>query len=446
MDAAQVLIGFATAVGLVALGFLLGRRRRTNSTGPHRRLEEHEFYPFVADDHGHIQFQADRFLEAVDHFMGEWNPLAAGELIVIGEQNFIRDTFASADLTRYKQFFARYGGDAIISDNAVFLENYRRIVRLVGKSFPHTGIEILLHDLVNPSRSVLEIEGGEVTGRAVGAGTTNLVLDLKTRRSQGQDKLNYELTIGARRFKCTTIPIFRTEYGLVGAICINIDARFMREHVMADRARLEAFFDNLLRVDMRLDENILSQAEFRAAMNGKRHFLDEAIRASGPSVPGHRLAAIMFSDIVDYTRLMEGDEHRALTTVAANSKLHLAVAARHGGEVLKQMGDGLLLRFDSVARAVEAAREIQTQVEAEGVYRLRVGIHLGEVAEVGGDVLGDGVNLASRIQAEAQPGTIAISEVVAANIRNRPGIMLTPLGDRHLKNVTEPMRLFAVEV
>ena len=62
-------------------------------------------------------------------------------------------------------------------------------------------------------------------------GTTNLVLDLKTRRHQNQDKLNYELSIGARRFKCTTIPIFREEYGLVGAICINIDERFLREEV-----------------------------------------------------------------------------------------------------------------------------------------------------------------------------------------------------------------------
>lgn len=446
MDPSQALIGLVTAIGLVAVGFGLGRRQKTASSGPNRRLEEYDFYPFVADEHRHIVFRSDLFLQAVDHFLGERNPLAAGELIVIGEQNFIRDTFSSADLVRYKQLFNRYDGDSIISDNAAFLENYRRIVRLVGKSFPHTGIEVLLHDLVNPSRSVIEIEGGEVTGRAVGAGTTNLVLDLKTRRSQGQDKLNYELTIGARRFKCTTIPIFRTEYGLVGAICINIDARFMREHVLADRARLEAFFDNLLRVDMRLDENILSPAEFRAAMSGKRHFLDEAIRASASSTPGHRLAAIMFSDIADYTRLMEGDEHKALATVDANVKLHLAAAARHGGAVLKEMGDGLLLRFDSVARAVDAAREIQAQVETDGSYRLRVGIHAGEVVEVGGDVLGDGVNLASRIQAEAQPGTIAVSEVVAANVRNQPGIVVTPLGDRYLKNVTDPIRLFAVEV
>jgi class 3 adenylate cyclase len=445
METAQLLFGLAAA-GLLVLGFGLGRRRPGGWQGPSRRLEEYDFYPFVADEYGHIQFRADRFLQAVDHFMRERNPLAAGELIVIGEQNFVRDTFSSADLTRYKHFFERYDGDSIISDNAAFLENYRRIVRLVGQSFPHTGIEILLHDLVNPSRSVIEIEGGEVTGRAVGAGTTNLVLDLKTRRSQGQDKLNYELTIGARRFKCTTIPIFRSEYGLVGAICINIDARFMREHVMVDQARLEAFFDNLLTVEMRLDENILSPAEFRAAMSGKRHFLDEAIRASAPGAPGHRLAAIVFSDIVDFTSLMEVDEHRALATVQANTKLHLATAARHGGTVLKEMGDGLLLRFDSVARAVDAAREIQAQVEADGSYRLRVGIHVGEVAEVGGDVLGDGVNLASRIQAEAHPGTIAVSEVVAANVRNQPGIVVTPLGDRYLKNVTDPIRLFTVEV
>src|SRR5262249_39294441 len=153
------------------------------------------------------------------------------------------------------------------------------IVRLIGQSFPNTGIEILLHDLVNPSASVVAIENGIVTGRVIGNGTTKLVLDLKTRGHQGQDKLNYELNIGGRQFKCTTIPIFRPDFGLVGAICINIDARFLREAVVPNAARLNAFFDNFLKVDMELDENILSKDEYRAALLGKRHFLDEAIRA-----------------------------------------------------------------------------------------------------------------------------------------------------------------------
>lgn len=76
----------------------------------------------------------------------------------------------------------------------------------------------------------------------------------------------------------TTIPIFRPEYGLVGAICINIHERFLREEVMTNPEKLRAFMDNFLKADMLVEEDILSPAEYRAAINGKRHFLDEAIR------------------------------------------------------------------------------------------------------------------------------------------------------------------------
>lgn len=140
---------------------------------------------------------------------------------MIGEQNGVRDTFGSEALAGYKRLFDAYDGDEVINENEAFLDNYKRIVRLIGQSFPNTGIEILLHNLVNPSRSVIAIENWAVTGRALEMGTTSLLLDLKTRRQRGQDKLNYQLDIGGRRFKCTTIPIFRPEYGLVGAICIS---------------------------------------------------------------------------------------------------------------------------------------------------------------------------------------------------------------------------------
>ena len=216
----------------------------------------------------------------------------------------MRDTFASEAVGRYREPYQRYDGDAVVSDNALFLENYRRIVNQIGRSFPNAGIEILLHNLVNPSRSLVAIENADVTGRAVGTGATNLVLDLKTRRQRGEDKVNYELNIGSRQFKCTTIPIFRPDYGLVGAICINIDTRFLRDDVMHNVDHLEAFFDNLLRTDFQLDENILSKDEYR---NGKRHFLDEAIRTGGGGKE-RQLAAILFSDIVGFTAIMGEDE------------------------------------------------------------------------------------------------------------------------------------------
>ena len=116
-------------------------------------------------------------------------------------------------------------------DNDEFLENYKRIVRLIGRTFRDMGIEVLLHNLANPAKSICAIEGGDVTGRALELGTTSLVIDLKKRRLLNQDKLNYELNIGARRFKCTTIPIYRREFGLVAALCVNIDINYVRDEV-----------------------------------------------------------------------------------------------------------------------------------------------------------------------------------------------------------------------
>ncbi|MES1181578.1 MAG: PAS domain-containing protein, partial [Flavobacterium sp.] len=144
--------------------------------------------------------------------------------------------------------------------------------RLIGQTFKHMGIEILLHNLMNPSRSVVEIENGEVTGRKAGIGTTMLVLDLKKRKTRNEDKLNYELNIGARKFKCTTIPIFRNDYGLIGAVCINIDVNYITDEVMKSKTQPEEFFKNYCKTDMVLEENILSKEECEKAIKGKTNW------------------------------------------------------------------------------------------------------------------------------------------------------------------------------
>src|SRR5207244_5770857 len=156
-----------------------------------------------------------------------------------------------------------------------YIQNYLRLIRPIGKSFQNTGIEILLHNLADPAHSLIVLENN-VTGRHLRDGTTNLLIDLKKRQLQHEDKLNYELNIGSRRFKCTTIPIIRKEFGVVGAICINIDANYLTEEVMQSKERIEAWFKNFCRTDMQLDENILSKDEYAKAMKGQRHFKDEA--------------------------------------------------------------------------------------------------------------------------------------------------------------------------
>ena len=113
-----------------------------------------------------------------------------------------------------------------------------------------------------------------VTGRNIDAPATNLVHDLKMRGMQNQDKLNYELNIGSRKFKCTTIPIYRDGYGLVGAICINVDYHYINEEVRRDEKKLNSFINSICKTDMILDENILSEDEYKKALAGKRHFRD----------------------------------------------------------------------------------------------------------------------------------------------------------------------------
>ena len=180
------------------------------------------------------------------------------------------------DRARYARLYKRYDGDEIRIDTAKFLSNFKRIVRLIGDSFPDTGIEILLHDLTNPTTALTVIKNN-VTGRDIEAPATNLVLDLKRRRQARQDKLNYELNIGARKFKCTTIPILREPDGLIGAICINVDVNYLNDEVLEHEDRLHAFIRALCKTDMKLDENILSQDEYQKALSGKRHFRDFSV-------------------------------------------------------------------------------------------------------------------------------------------------------------------------
>src|SRR5437763_4928378 len=166
---------------------------------------------------------------------------AALQLIFIGEQNNVRTQHEPTEQKVYAQLFGKYNGKKIADDTHEFLENYERMVRLIGKSFSNTGIEILLHNLADPAHSLITLENN-VTGRHLRDGTTSLLIDLKKRQLLNEEKLNYELNIGARKFKCTTIPIKRKEFGIIGAICINIDANYITEEVLRDRQRIETWF------------------------------------------------------------------------------------------------------------------------------------------------------------------------------------------------------------
>jgi len=264
----------ASAIFLVA-GFLWGKyKERRRKFG--RRLEEYDFYPFTVTRENFGEFSLKDFRLGMHYFLKNEDHTAARQLIFIGEQNNVRQKLEPAEQKVYAQLFEKYNGKKVTDDTHEFLENYERIVRLIGKSFPNTGIEILLHNLADPAHSLITLENN-VTGRHLRDGTTNLLIDLKRRQLLHEDKLNYELNIGARKFKCTTIPITRKEYGVVGAICINVDVNYLTDEVMKNQERLETFFRNICRTDMQLDENILSKDEYAKALKGKRHFKDEAV-------------------------------------------------------------------------------------------------------------------------------------------------------------------------
>jgi predicted transcriptional regulator YheO len=270
----NVIASILVSLLFLAMGFLWGKyKERRRKFG--RNLEEYDFYPFTVTRENFGEFSLKDFRLGMHYFLKNEDQTAARQLIFIGEQNNVRSQLEPAEQKVYAQLFDKYGGKKIVDDTTEFLENYVRVVRLIGKSFSNTGIEILLHNLADPAHSLILLENN-VTGRHLRDGTTNLLIDLKKRQLLNEDKLNYELNIGTRRFKCTTIPITRKEFGIVGAICINVDVNYLTDEVMSSKERIETFFQNLCRTEMQLDENILSKDEYTKALKGKRHFKDEA--------------------------------------------------------------------------------------------------------------------------------------------------------------------------
>src|SRR5256885_2554902 len=271
----NVVASIVVSVFSLATGFLWGkykeRRRRFG-----RNLDEYDFYPFTVTRENFGEFSLKDFRLGMHYFLKNNDYAAARQLIFIVEQNNVRNQLEPAEQKVYAQLFGKYDGKKVVDDTNEYLENYVRLVRLIGKSFPNTGIEILLHNLADPAHSLIVLENN-ATGRHLRDGTTNLLIDLKKRQLLNEEKLNYELNIGTRKFKCTTIPVYRKEYGIVGAICINVDANYITEEVLQDRQRIETWFRNFLRTDMQLDENILSKDEYAKALKGKRHFKDETV-------------------------------------------------------------------------------------------------------------------------------------------------------------------------
>jgi class 3 adenylate cyclase len=157
-----------------------------------------------------------------------------------------------------------------------------------------------------------------------------------------------------------------------------------------------------------------------------------------------QLAAIMFTDIVGYTALMGNDDRKAFDILSKNRTLQKPIIEEFNGRWIKELGDGVMASFNTVADVVYAAIKIQEACNALKEYQLRIGIHLGDVLFENDDVFGDGVNIASRIQTAAKPGSIYISESVQRNISNKKDIQAKFIKEETLKNVKEPVRIYEI--
>ena len=180
----NVIASIIASLVLLAAGFLWGKYKERRKYG--RNLEEYDFYPFTINRENFPEFNLKDFRLGMHYFLKNNDYTAARQLIFIGEQNNVRAQLEPSEQKVYARLFEKYEGKKIADDTTEYLENYVRIVRLIGKSFPNSGIEILLHNLADPSHSLIVLENN-VTGRHLRDGTTNLLIDLKKRQLLQED-------------------------------------------------------------------------------------------------------------------------------------------------------------------------------------------------------------------------------------------------------------------
>src|SRR5713101_6787856 len=163
-----------------------------------------------------------------------------------------------------------------------------------------------------------------------------------------------------------------------------------------------------------------------------------------------KLAAIMFTDIVGFSRQMGADEAHTLRLLTVHDQIVRQAVAEYSGHVIKTVGDAFLVDFPSVVNAVQCAQRIQGHFRTHNVEKganeqihIRIGIHSGDVVQRDGDVFGDGVNVASRLQALAEPDTICISQIVYQEVEKKLFLgTVVSLGRPKLKNIAQRQQVY----
>jgi class 3 adenylate cyclase len=164
-----------------------------------------------------------------------------------------------------------------------------------------------------------------------------------------------------------------------------------------------------------------------------------------------KLATILSADVAGYSRLMAGDEEQTLRTFRGHREVFEKLVALHRGRVFNTAGDAILAEFSSAVEAVRCATEIQAALRTRNDHlpenrqvKFRIGVNLGDVMVQEQDLLGDGVNVAARLQTAAEPGGICISGSIFDQIRNKLSLSFKPLGEVNFKNVPQAVRVFSI--
>src|SRR5437660_396957 len=166
-----------------------------------------------------------------------------------------------------------------------------------------------------------------------------------------------------------------------------------------------------------------------------------------------RLTAIFAGDVAGYSRLMGADEEGTLSRLNAHRREFLEPKiAEHRGRIVKRTGDGILIEFGSAVDAARCAIEIQrgmvernAPVPQDSRIELRIGIHVGDVIIEDGDIFGDGVNIAARLEGIAEPGAVCISDDTYRQVRGKLDVDFQDAGEHELKNIARPIRVYRLQ-
>ncbi len=178
---------------------------------------------------------------------------------------------------------------------------------------------------------------------------------------------------------------------------------------------------------------------------------DDASSASDRPSVRRKLAAIFAADVAEFSRLIAQDEEGTLLRLADHRQSMDAIIAKHGGRIANTAGDSVLAEFESSVEAVRSAVEVQEALRSKNsgisddqVLQFRIGINVGDVIAQGGDLLGDGVNVAARLEALAEPGGICLSSQVREQIEGKLTLDFVPIGRQRLKNIPKPVEAYKV--